>query len=191
MRLAAILLSPLLYAAARLILTPETNIFDYPPVYEQHAIIYFASFFVAPALLIKSLGEELRIYAGKKEFAAGFLAYMLFTPVFILLFDHALGSNDLRTLFFMALNVSAVDFYVRRVCQYPFHGSAGIVIGIIAWLVVHIPESFALLDFGAMKVIGFMTATAFLFAVIYSKTKDVAGFIAGHIALNVIVGLTL
>ncbi len=191
-------LSPTLYALLRLALTPGVSVANYTAVYKLHAVLYFMSFFAVPAAVIRMRGEDLAVYGGYRGFAIGFITYVLFTPLFIFLFDHALGpAGDgwmkVFSFVLISLNVSAVDFFVRRVCQLPvqriFGERAGFAAGFTSWLLVHVPESFVLLSFGLERVLFFMVATAAVFSYVYLKTEDVSGFIAGHIALNAALGV--
>ncbi len=188
-------LCPIIYLTVRFAISPSF-FHNYTSDYVTHSVVYFLSFLLFPLMFIRR-----GIYTGRKEFAAGILAYLAITPFFVFLFDHALGpcgrgfEDLLLSVTLVSLNVSAVDFYVFRVVQHYFlkfgRGSA-LMAGSATWFVVHLPESSYLIDCGyhPLEVLVFMLTTGTLLSTVYSKTKDVLGLMSGHILLNVFVAVT-
>ncbi|MEM0331286.1 MAG: hypothetical protein QXU17_02845 [Archaeoglobaceae archaeon] len=176
---------PAFYFATRVLLDP-TNVFKYPGNYCVHAVLYFFSFLVFPAFYLRLKNQKIGLFCDKKAFLAGIFAYIPFLPFFLFLFGPVLGATGkgielLILLILMCLNVSAVDFYVWRVWQANFNKFVGFAV----WLIVHIPESIFLAQYGIPKVLFFMIITGVVFSVVYDKTKCVGGLMAGHIAINV------
>jgi hypothetical protein len=194
------LLSPMSYLLGRFFLTPNVSIVSYTSCYNVHAVLFFFSFFFIPALVIKLKGHDLKIYSGKRGFISGFMSYVAVTPLFILFFGSVAGPDGRETDFiisyiFVTLNVSSVDFYIRRIHQLPleleFSKSAGVLVGFVSWMIFHIPETLWLLPYGGLpNTVGFMAFTGLLFSYIYSKTGDISGFIVGHSFLNLILGIS-
>ncbi|MCS7129878.1 MAG: hypothetical protein NZ872_00490 [Archaeoglobaceae archaeon] len=179
------LLPPLIYFTLRVLIDQE-KVFNYPSNYEIHAILYFFSFLAFPAIYLYLRNQKLGIFCDKKSFFAGIIAYLPFLPIFLLLFGPVLGASGkgfelIKLLILMCLNVSAVDFYVWRVWQANFNK----YIGLAVWLIVHIPESIILAQYGMMKVIIFMLSTGLIFSNVYERYKCVGGLMAGHVAINV------
>lgn len=177
--------APAIYLALRAVLDSE-NLINYCVNYELHAILYFLSFLIFPALYLRIKNQKLGLFCSKKAFLAGLFAYLPFLPIFLLLFGPVLGATGkgldlLKLLILMCLNVSAVDFYVWRVWQANFNKFVGFVV----WLVVHIPESIILAPYGIAKVLFFMITTGAVFSTVYDKTRCVGGLMAGHVAINV------
>ncbi len=190
--LIATVLSPTAYVLGRIVLTPGTPLLDYSSVYSIHATLFFAAFFVLPILVIKLSGEDLKLYSNIQGFTTNLATYVLLSPVLILLFDSHLGTLlDPISLTLTAMNVSAVDFFVHRIYQLPFEElgkEIGILTATAAWFVFHIPEALYLSEFSRYSF-PFMLITGILFALVYSKTKDVTGLMVGHVLLNVIISL--
>ncbi|MDI9611374.1 MAG: hypothetical protein QFX36_08615 [Archaeoglobales archaeon] len=177
--------SPSLYFIFKAILDFK-NLLNYGANYELHAFLYFMSFLVFPAFYLRLKNQKLGLFCSKKSFLAGLFAYIPFLPLFLFLFGPVLGATGkgielLILLILMCLNVSAVDFYVWRVWQANFNKFVGFAV----WLIVHIPESIFLAQYGIPKVLFFMIITGVVFSVVYDKTKCVGGLMAGHIAINV------
>ena len=184
-------LCPAVYVLTRAVASPGFWR-DYLSDYTLHSILFFTSFLVLPVALIRTAEG---IYSGKIQLVKGVAAYLIIIPVFLVLFDHALGPKDAVSLVLVAINVVAVDFYVFRVWQYPFVESGWLkasLVGIAVWIAVHIPESHVLLTcgFSIQQVFGFMIFSGTLLSTVYSRIKDVAGFMVGHVILNVAVAVT-
>ncbi|MEM2586639.1 MAG: hypothetical protein QXW66_07310, partial [Archaeoglobaceae archaeon] len=114
------------------------------------------------------------------------IAYLPFLPLFLFLFGPVLGASGkgldlLKLLFLMCINVSAVDFYVWRIWQESF----GRIFGLLAWILIHFPESSLLIQFGIEKVAFFMLLSGITFSEVYKRYKCVGGLMTGHVAINV------
>ncbi len=183
-------LCPIAYVSLRAAISPGFWQ-NYLADYTTHSLLFFISFFVIPMALMRTPEG---VYSGKVQIAGGVAAYLILVPVFITLFDHALGPDDVSSVIWVAMNVVAVDFYVFRVWQYPFLVLGRLkasLVGTAVWFVVHIPESCVLIAHGfpAPQVFGFMVFSGALLSAVYSHSKDVLGLMLGHVALNLVLTL--
>ncbi len=185
------LLCPAVYLSLRAVLNPGFWQ-NYLASYHIHAILFFLSFFALPMVVIRTTEG---VYSSKLQFAEGVVAYLVIAPFFFTLFDHVLGPVDVSSAVLVAMNVVAVDFYVFRVCQYPFMGLGRLkasLVGTTVWIAVHIPESCVLLAHGfpTLQVFGFMMFSGVLLSAVYSHIRDVLGLMFGHVVLNIALALT-
>ncbi len=186
--------SPAIYLAIRFAISPDFWK-NYLADYVLHSLTFSVSFLLLPLVVLRRSGN-LGIFAGRRQFLVSFLAYVPLTAIFILLFDSTLGPAGegmslVLSVILVSLNVSSVDFYVFRVCGGVLpHLSPAITSTV--WFLIHLPESLWLIDlgFGYTAVLSFMTLSGVFLSLVYCKTRDVSGLMAGHIFLNLVLAAT-
>lgn len=148
-----------------------------------------------PLSVLRSLGGI------NRGFLQGLLIYLIFTfyifvyllqdPGFLSPFDKH-GFSALSWITLTALNVMPVDFFTKRFIQLPLSRKFGpgiaITLQTLVWLAAHIPESFWLDDLmGTVGVWVFLGFTGLATGILYERTRNVSGMMAGHVMLNVLV----
>ena len=148
-----------------------------------------------PLSVLRSLGGI------NRGFLQGLLIYLMFTlylfvyllrdPGFLSAYDKH-GSSAFSWITLTALNVMAVDFFTKRFIQLPlslqYRPRTAITLQTLVWLAAHYPESLWLDDLmGTVGVWVFLGFTGLVTGILYERTRNVSGMMAGHVMLNVLV----
>ena len=167
----------------------------------HHQISVFISFMMLPGLLLFLLKKTLRLGKIDKGFVYGILVYLLlflwvisyyfFNPGFFDVFN-VKGWDFAVYNLLIIMNVMPVDFFTKRIIQAEiakgFGEMNGMYAQIIAWMLGHVYELFWLKDLmGCAGALLFIAFSGIITGFVYSKTKNVLGFMIGHWMLNLLV----
>jgi|GEM_PF-1489002 len=167
--------------------------------YHQSSV--FISFMMVPLLLLFLLKKPLKLGKIDKGFVYGILVYLLlllwilpyyfFNPEFFDVFNVS-GADFITFNVLIIMNVMPVDFFSKRVIQLEIAEGFGEMIGmyaqIIVWMVGHVYELFWLKELmGCAGALLFIAFSGIITGFVYSKTKNVLGFMIGHWMLNLLV----
>jgi hypothetical protein len=167
----------------------------------HHQSSVFISFMIVPVMVLVLMKKTLRLGKIDKGFVYGILVYLLlllwilpyylFNPDFFDVFK-ASGLDFITFNVLIIMNVMPVDFFSKRVIQLEIAEGFGEMIGmyaqIIAWMVGHVYELFWLKELmGCVGSLLFIVFSGIITGFVYSKTKNVLGFMIGHWMLNFLV----
>lgn len=169
-------------------------------VYYHHVSV-FISFMMMPVTILVLMKKPLRLGKMDKGFVYGIAVYLLlflwvfpyyfFNPEFFDVFN-VKGWNFVLYNILIIMNVMPVDFFSKRIIQKEiakgFGEMTGIYVQIIAWMLGHVYELFWLKDLmGCTGALLFIAVSGVITGFVYSKTKNVLGFMIGHWMLNFLV----
>jgi hypothetical protein len=170
------------------------------PLAPGHEIAVFAGFFLVPFAILLYTKRKPQLGKLDTGFFYGILLYMLFSiPLLLLIPSHTQYFSAYRMAPAAAalwglltfIQVSSVDFFTKRIIQLEVWNAWGAGWGMAAqfaaWSVGHVPEYMWLKDLagpaGAVLFLGF---TGALTGLLYYRTRNVLGMMAGHWLLNVL-----
>lgn len=170
------------------------------PLGPGHEIAVFTGFFLVPLAILLYTKRKPRL--GKLDFGflQGILLYMLFAiPLLLLIPSHPQYFSVYRMEPAAAalwglltfIQVSSVDFFTKRVIQLEVWNALGAGWGMAAqfavWSAGHVPEYLWLKDLaGPAGAVLFLGITGALTGLLYYRTRNVLGMMAGHWLLNVL-----
>ena len=163
-----------------------------------HQVSVFISFMMIPIIVLVLIKKPLRLGKIDKGFVYGILVYLFFffwiisyyffNPEFFDVFN-VKGWNFVLYNILIIMNVMPVDFFSKRIIQSEiakgFGERSGMFVQIIAWMLGHVYELFWLKDLmGCAGALLFIAGSGVITGFVYSKTKNVLGFMIGHWMLN-------
>ncbi len=166
-----------------------------------HELAVFAGFFLAPMLVIVLSGRRAELGGLDRGFFEGVGAYVLLIAPLIPLIplnrvyfeSYRMGAGEAASWAFLTLlQVSTIDFFTRRVVQLELERAWGpgwgLLAGFAAWAGGHVLEYLWLRELmtppGAALFLGLAGA---LTGLVYWRTKNALGLMAGHFLLNALV----
>lgn len=171
------------------------------PLAPGHEIAVFSGFFLVPLAIL--LYTKRKPELGKLDlgFFFGILLYMLFAiPLLLLIPSHTQYFSAYRMAPAAAvvwalltfIQVASVDFFTKRIIQLEVWNAWGAGWGMVAqfavWSAGHVPEYLWLKDLaGPAGAVLFLGVTGALTGLLYYRTRNVLGMMAGHWLLNVLV----
>lgn len=171
----------------------------------HHQISVFVSFLIVPAMILMFMKKPLKVGKIDKGFVYGILIYLFFflwvisyyffNPEFFDAFN-VKGKEFLLYNVLIIMNVTPVDFFTKRIVQLEimkgFGEWWGMYAQIIVWMIGHVYELFWLKNLmGIGGALLFIIVSGIITGFVYSKTKNVLGFMFGHWLLNLFVILTI
>jgi hypothetical protein len=175
----------------------------FTPVKRGHELAVFCGFFLVPLALLLSTGRKPRLGKLDRGFLEGIGLYMLFlVPLLLLIPLHP----DFFSAYKMApegviiwapltlIQVSTIDFFTKRIVQLEvwetWGASWGLAAQFAAWSGAHVIEYIWLRDIATPAgAIIFLGATGALTGLLYMRTKNVLGMMAGHWTLNLLLAV--
>ncbi|MDI6916388.1 MAG: hypothetical protein QMC80_01165 [Thermoplasmatales archaeon] len=166
----------------------------------HHQSSVFISFMMMPVMVLVLMKKPLRLGKINKGFVYGIAVYLLlllwilpyyfFNPDFFDVFKVS-GLDFITFNILIIMNIMPVDFFSKRVIQLEIAERFGEMIGmyaqIIAWMVGHVYELFWLKELmGCAGSLLFIAFSGIITGFVYSKTKNVFGFMIGHWMLNLL-----
>jgi hypothetical protein len=118
-------------------------------------------------------------------------SYYFFNPEFFDVFN-VKGWDFILYNILIVMNVMPVDFFSKRIIQAEiakgFGEMNGMFVQMGAWMLGHVYELFWLKDLmGCAGTLLFIAVSGVITGFVYSKTKNVLGFMIGHWMLNLLV----
>lgn len=171
--------------------------------FEASVLATFIAFMFIPLLLLKAAGRALELGRPDKGFIISMVVYQLFALWLVSFFwsnpdffkEYELSSWEYaRYLILVAFYVPPVDFFVRRV----FHLEAerakgplvGFAVGTLVWFVGHALELVWLSALmGDLMTFLFILSSGVVTGLLYMRYKNIAGLMAGHWLLNLVVSV--
>lgn len=167
----------------------------------HHQVSVFISFMMVPVMVLMLMKKTLRLGKIDKGFVYGILVYLL---LFLWVISYYFFNKEFFDVFradgwdfiffniFIIMNVMPVDFFTKRIIQAEiaegFGEMNGMYAQIIAWMVGHVYELFWLKEMmGCAGSLLFIAFSGIITGFVYSKTKNVLGFMIGHWMLNFLV----
>ena len=166
-----------------------------------HQVSVFISFMIVPMLLLFLMKKPFMLGNFDKGFVYGIAVYLLlflwvfsyyfFNPEFFDVFN-VKGWNFVLYNILIIMNVMPVDFFSKRIIQAEiakrFGEMNGMFVQMGAWMLGHVYELFWLKDLmGCAGALLFIAVSGVITGFVYSKTKNVLGFMIGHWMLNLLV----
>ena len=166
-----------------------------------HQVSVFISFMMVPVTILVLMKKPFMLGNFDKGFVYGIAVYLLlflwvfsyyfFNPEFFDVFN-VKGWNFVLYNILIIMNVMPVDFFSKRIIQAEiakgFGEMNGMFVQMGAWMLGHVYELFWLKDLmGCAGALLFIAVSGVITGFVYSKTKNVLGFMIGHWMLNLLV----
>ncbi len=166
-----------------------------------HQVSIFISFMIVPVLLLFLMKKPFMLGNFDHGFVYGIAVYLLlslwvfsyyfFNPEFFDVFN-VKGWDFILYNILIVMNVIPVDFFSKRIIQAEiakgFGEMNGMFVQMGAWMLGHVYELFWLKDLmGCAGALLFIAVSGVITGFVYSKTKNVLGFMIGHWMLNLLV----
>jgi hypothetical protein len=165
-----------------------------------HQLAVFLGFSVIPLSVLLLTKRRIGLGGFDRGFLAGIGLYLLFTTPLLLLIPgnpeyfkgYRMAAPALASWAFLTLvQVSTIDFFTKRIVQLEVERlwgpGKGMLAQFIAWGGAHVIEYGWLKDLaGPAGAVLFLGVTGALTGALYWKTKNVAGMMAGHWVLNLL-----
>lgn len=167
----------------------------------HHQVSVFISFMMVPVMILVLMKKPLRLGKIDKGFVFGILVYLFFffwvisyyffNPEFFDVFN-VKGWDFILYNILIVMNVMPVDFFSKRIIQREiakgFGEMNGMFVQMGAWMLGHVYELFWLKHLmGCAGALLFIAVSGAITGFVYSKTKNVLGFMIGHWMLNFLV----
>ncbi len=170
----------------------------------SHQLAVFIGFLAVPFTVLLHTRRKPKLGGLDRGFLAGIGMYLLFLlPLLALVPTNPDYFRNYRMpapafaawAFFTLIQVASVDFFTKRIVQLEVETSwgpgKGMLAQFLAWAGAHIIEYFWLKDIaGPAGAILFLGVTGAASGVVYWRTKNVLGMMAGHWILNILLAAT-
>ena len=165
-----------------------------------HELAVFLGFLVVPLCVLVLTRRRPELGGLDRGFFAGIGLYLLFTIPLLMLIPgnpgffkgYRMAAPAMASWAFLTLlQVPTIDFFTKRIVQLEatrsWGAGKGMLVQFVAWCGAHIVEYGWLKELaGPAGAVLFLGVTGALTGALYWRTKNVAGMMAGHWILNLV-----